>query len=202
MKLLPLALGLCLVARCFGGEAPAPVPPASNPAALRWYTQLKLHYLPKESGFLGIIGQSDQTVDVRGKPIPVQGQVYYMLTRELPANYLHHLESDDTQILIEGGPVDYFVFHPDGSVEKFTMGRDVEHGQVLVIPVHGGCWKALRLHPGVDYVLLANCLSPDWTPDRVRIGENDAWVARYAGRAPWATEAFLRELIGPNARAD
>jgi predicted cupin superfamily sugar epimerase len=63
--------------------------------------------------------------EVHGKPIPVQGQVYYMLTRELPANYLHWLESDDTQILIEGGPVDYYVFHPDGRAEMFTMGRDV-----------------------------------------------------------------------------
>lgn len=175
-----------------------PVPPASNPSALRWFEQLKMHYLPKESGFLALIDASEQTVEVHGKMIPVQGQVYYMLTSELPANYLHWLESDDTQILIEGGPVDYFVFHPDGRAEMFTMGRDTEHGQVLVIPVHGGCFKALRLHAGARYVLLANCLSPDWTADRVRIGAGADFVSKYKGKAPWATEDFLKELIGPN----
>lgn len=174
------------------------MPPAGNPQALHWYSALKMHYLPKESGFLAIIGASEQMTPVHGKSIPVQGQVYYMLTSELPANYLHWLESDDTQILIDGGPVDYYVFHPDGRAEMFTLGRDVEKGEVLVIPVHGGCYKALRLHPGVPFVLLANCLSPEWTPDRVRIGEGSAFIEKYQGKAPWATAAFLRELIGPN----
>jgi predicted cupin superfamily sugar epimerase len=79
-----------------------------------------------------------------------------------------------------------------------TLGREVEKGQVLVIPVPGGCFKALRLHPGASYVLLANCLSPDWTADRVKIGAGRDFIEKYRGRAPWATEAFLRKLIGPN----
>ena len=31
------------------------------------------------------------------------------------------------------------------------------------------------------YALMANTLSPEFTPDRVRIGEGAAWVKRYAG---------------------
>jgi hypothetical protein len=50
------------------------------------------------------------------------------------------------------------------------------------------------------FALMANVLSPGFTPDRVRIGERAAWIAKYRGAAPWATEAFLRELIGPNYR--
>jgi hypothetical protein len=45
---------------------------------------------------------------------------------------------------------------------------------------------------------LVNILSPEWTPDRVKIGGGADFIARYAGRAPWATETALRELIGPN----
>ena len=98
----------------------------------------------------------------------------------------------------EGGPVDYFIFHPDGHVEKVTLGRDVSAGERPVVAVPAGCWKALRLHPGARYALMANALSPEWTPDRVRIGENSAWVKRFSGAARWATPENLRALIGPN----
>jgi predicted cupin superfamily sugar epimerase len=174
------------------------VPAPSDPQARLWIAELGMHYLPMESGFLSLIATSEQKVEVGGRMLAVQSQVHYMLTRELPVNYLHWLASDDTHILLDGGPVDYFIFHPDGRAEKVTLGRDVAAGQRLVVPVPGGCWKALRLHPGAGFALMANALSPEWTPDRVRIGAGKDWVARYAGAASWATPAFLRELIGPN----
>jgi predicted cupin superfamily sugar epimerase len=173
-------------------------PVVSDPQARKWIADLGMNVLPRESGYLSLIGTSAQKAEVHGRLLAVQSQVYYMLTRELPVNYLHRLEPDDTHILLDGGPVDYFIFHPDGRVEKFTLGKDVAAGQVLVVPVPGGCWKALKLHPGVGYALMANALSPEFTPDRVKIGADEAWIAKYRGAAPWATDAFLRELIGPN----
>jgi predicted cupin superfamily sugar epimerase len=160
--------------------------------------KLKLDVLPKESGYLAILGRSAQMVSVDGRSLAVQSQNYYMLTRERPINYLHWLAPDDTHILIEGGPVDYYIFHPDGRVEKQTLGIDLDAGERPVIAVPGNCWKALRLHEGAAYALMANTLSPEFTPDRVRLGEGAAWVKRYAGAAPWATPEALRELIGPN----
>jgi predicted cupin superfamily sugar epimerase len=159
---------------------------------------LHLSVLPKESGYLGIIGVSAQRVTIDNRSLTVQSQNYYMLTRDLPVNYLHWLASDDTHILIEGAPVDYFIFHPDGRAEKFTLGMDLAAGQRPVIAVPGGCWKALRLHPGAGYALMANTLSPEFTPDRVKIGADAAWVKRFSNSVPWATPATLRELIGPN----
>jgi uncharacterized protein len=159
---------------------------------------LNLHVLPKESGYLGIVGVSTQTVNVGGKLLAVQSQNYYMLTRDRPINYLHWLASDDTHILVEGGPVDYFIFHPDGHAEKITLGTDLAAGQRPVIPVPGGCWKALRLHDGASYALMVNTLSPEFTPDRVKIGAGGDWVKRYTNAAPWATTEILREFIGPN----
>jgi uncharacterized protein len=159
---------------------------------------LQLHVLPKESGYLGIIGVSAQKVIIDGRALAVQSQNYYMLTRERPINYLHWLAPDDTHILIEGGPVDYFIFHPDGRVEKITLGMDVAAGQRPVVSIPGGCWKALRLHEGISYALMANTLSPEFTKDRVKIGAGPEWIKRYAAAAPWATPKALREFIGPN----
>jgi predicted cupin superfamily sugar epimerase len=160
--------------------------------------QLKLSVLPKESGYLGLIGSSALTTDVGGKKIAVQSQVYYMLTRERPINYLHWLAGDDTHILIEGGPVDYFIFHPDGRTEKVTLGRNYSAGERALIAVPGGCWKALRLHDGASYALMANVLSPEFTPDRVKIGAGEDWISKYTSTSPWATRETLRAFIGPN----
>jgi hypothetical protein len=45
---------------------------------------------------------------------------------------------------------------------------------------------------------MANALSPEFTPDRVRIGADSAWVKRFSGAASWATPENLRAFIGPN----
>lgn len=176
----------------------AAAPAGSDARARELIETLHLTVLPGESGYLGLIGDSAQKVIMDGRPLKVQSQVYYMLTRERPINYLHWLASDDTHIPIEGGPVDYFIFHPNGRAQKVVLGRDVAAGERPVVAVPGGCWKALRLHPGAAYALMANALSPEWTPDRVKIGAGEDWMHRYTGAAPWATKGNLRSLIGPN----
>jgi cellobiose-specific phosphotransferase system component IIC len=45
---------------------------------------------------------------------------------------------------------------------------------------------------------MANTLSPDFTPDRVKIGAGSEWMKQFTNAAPWATPTALRELIGPN----
>jgi predicted cupin superfamily sugar epimerase len=174
----------------------------SDARALELIQKLNLHVLPKESGYLGIIGVSKQMTAIDGRSLALQSQNYYMLTRDRPINYLHWLAPDDTHILIEGGPVDYFIFYPDGHAEKLVLGMDLDAGQRLVVAVPGGCWKALKLHDGVSYALMANALSPEFTSDRVKIGEGDEWVKRYVNSAPWATPKALREFIGPNWMPD
>ena len=186
---------LALFALC-GANAAAPT--GTDARAQELIRELNLHVLPKESGYLGLIGESAQKTTIDGRPLAIQSQVYYMLTRDRPINYLHWLAPDDTHILIEGGPVDYFIFHPDGKVEKIVLGRDVAHGERPLVAVPGGCWKALKLHDGVNYALMANALSPEFTPDRVHIGAGPAWIARFQSKAPWDTAKMLRELIGPN----
>jgi predicted cupin superfamily sugar epimerase len=183
----------------FHGDQPGiSAPTASSARVQELIRTLNLHVLPGESGYLGLIGQSAQTVPLDDHPLAIQSQVYYLLTSDRPINYLHWLASDDTHILIEGGPVDYFIFHPDGRAEKVVLGRDIAAGQRPIVAVPGNCWKALRLHPGASYALMANALSPEWTKDRVKIGAGQAWLSKYRYAAPWATEEALRILIGPN----
>jgi len=166
MRRLWLA-GTCVLAMC---AVQAATPPATDARAKEIIRTLKLTVLPKESGYLGIIGVSAQKVDVGGRMLAVQSQNYYMLTHEKPINYLHWL----------------------------ALGFDYAAGERPVVAVPGGCWKALSLREGAKYVLMVNTLSPEFTPDRVKIGEGAAWVKRFSGTASWATPEMLREFIGPN----
>jgi predicted cupin superfamily sugar epimerase len=191
----PLLAALSAVALTLVTAAPSS---PLNTRASELIHQLKLEPLPLESGYLGIIGRSAQSVTVHGRALAVQSQNYYMLTRDKPINYLHWLEPDDTHILIEGGPVDYFIFHPDGRAEKVTLGMNLAAGERPVVAVPGGCWKALRLRNGASYALMANTLSPEFTPDRVKIGAGKDWIKRFTNAAPWATPQTLREFIGPH----
>ena len=173
-------------------------PASPHPRAQELVETLRMEFLEGESGYFAFLGQSPQLVTQEGRELPAQSRIYYLLTQELPSNFLHWLASDDTHILLEGGPVDYFIFHPDGRAEKITLGRDLAAGQQLVIAVPGNCWKALQLHPEAGYALMANVLSPAWTPDRVTIGAGEDFVRRFTGAADWATPETLRGLIGPN----
>ncbi len=209
MRLLGLAILLAAGAARAGaggqGDVTSESAAAKAARAGELIRELRLTVLPKESGYLGIVGVSRQRVMVGGRALAVQSQNYYLLTRELPVNYLHWLEPDDTHILIEGGPVDYFIFCPafgtrEKRAEKVTLGMDLAKGERPIVAVPGGCWKALKLHDGAGYALMSNTLSPEFTPDRVRIGAGTDWVKEWAGSAGWATPEFLRELIGPNWR--
>jgi hypothetical protein len=200
MAVLTLVVGVVLVAKMpvCRAFAAGSEPVGSAERARELIRALGLKVLPRESGFLGIVGVSGPRVMVNGRPLAAQSQNYYMLTKSLPINYLHRLEPADTHILIEGGPVDYYIFHPDGHTEMVTLGINFSKGERPIVAVPAGCWKALRLRKGAEYALMANALSPEFTPDRVRIGEGADWVKRFAGSAAWATPEFLRELIGPN----
>ena len=172
--------------------------PSQDARAQELIATLKLQVLEGESGYLGLIGSSAEKMDGRNGRVAIQSQVYYMLTHDRPINYLHWLAPDDTHILIEGGPVDYFIFHSDGQAQRLTLGRNVAAGERPVVAVPGGCWKALQLHHDARYALMANVLSPAFTPDAVKIGAGSEWVKQYGGAAAWAAPETLRALIGPN----
>ena len=193
--LLILALALFLVEAVRGDDVPAP---PADAHARELISKYHLQYLPGESGYYGQLNISGLGVASAGKMLKAHSSIYYLLTREAPINYLHRLDSDDVHILLESGPVEYLIFHPDGSVERRVLGSDFSAGQSLMISIPGGCWKALRLLPSAPYALMANVLTPQWTPDGVHIGAGPAFIGKYAKAAPWATDDFLRSLIGPN----
>ena len=160
--------------------------------------QLDLKFLNVEAGLFNVVRVSDLQVEIGGENSAASNVIYLMLNRDQPANYVQWLYSDDYQVLIEGGPADYYLFYQDGSTEKITMGRDLAAGDQMIVPAPGGTAKAIVLHDEAEYVLLGSILSPAWSPHRARIGGDQAFVDKFRGSSDWADEDFIKKLIGPN----
>ncbi len=161
-------------------------------------TTLGLQPLNMESGHFGVVYVSAHEVVAADGAWRASNCIYYMLTQATPQNNLHWVWSDDYQILIEGGPADFFLFYANGRAERITMGRDIASGQQLIVPCPGDTYKAILLHDSADYLLTGSVVTPAWNPQRARVGGDATFIERFAGAAPWATPTFLRQLIGPN----
>ena len=160
--------------------------------------KLNLKFLNVEAGLFDVVRVSDIQVIAGDEHSPASNAIYLMLNQDQPINYVQWLYSDDYQVLIEGGPADYYLFYQDGTTEKITMGRDVAAGQRMIVPAPGGTAKAIILHDSAEYILMGSVLSPAWSPHRVRIGGDQAFVDKYRGSSDWASENFIKKLIGPN----
>jgi predicted cupin superfamily sugar epimerase len=160
--------------------------------------ELGLKFLNVEAGLFNVVRVSDLQVEIGGEISAASNVIYLMLNRDQPINYIQWLYSDDYQVLIEGGPADYYLFYQDGSTEKITMGRDLAAGDRMIVPAPGGTAKAIVLHDEAEYVLMGSVLSPAWSPHRARIGGDQAFVDKYRGSSDWANEDFIKKLIGPN----
>jgi predicted cupin superfamily sugar epimerase len=198
MPAMTRCIATALVSATLCASVFATEPLATPQRAQELIETLGLKPLNIEAGLFAVERVSDLPVMAGDGSSPASNAIYLMLTRDVPQNYIQWLYSDDYQVLIEGGPADYYLFYPDGSSEKITMGRDVAAGQRPLVPAPAGSAKAIVLAPEAEYLLVGSILSPAWSPARARIGIDDAFVQRYAGSSPWATPGFLAFLAGPN----
>jgi len=111
----------------------------SNARAQELIRTLKLHVLPRNPDILGL--SAIRAAGNGGWPNAGRSsQNYYMLTRDLPVNYLHWLAPDDYSYPDEGGPVDYFIFHPTGARRKLPLA--------WILPPGRGRWWRCRVVAG------------------------------------------------------
>lgn len=175
-------------------------PSANEPPSIRALIErFDMHYLEGESGYYGLRENSAFEGAFDGTILPAQSSIYYLLTAQLPTNFLHWLASEDTHILVSGGPADYYIFLETGEVQKVTLGTDYNAGQLPAVTVPARSYKAIQLQPGAEHAFFVNTLTPAWTPDRVKIGPNVNFLETYSEKSSWATEGFLQSLFPKNS---
>lgn len=106
--------------------------------------------------------------------------IYYLLTAEGPVGHFHKNRSDIVHYFHLGDPIDYFLIHPDGSLEQVTMGPDPRKGHRLQLTVSGGIWKASRLRPGGHgYGLISEAVTPGFDYRDMTLGTTSQLSAAF-----------------------
>jgi len=105
--------------------------------------------------------------------------IYFLVTAEAPATYLHRLLSDEVFHLYEGGPLDIVRLHPDGSSDVARLGRDLAAGERPQIVIPAGTWFGTELGPGVPYCLVGCTVAPGFEFADFELADGPELVARY-----------------------
>ncbi|WP_460774287.1 cupin domain-containing protein [Microbacterium sp. GXF7504] len=149
-----------------------------------WIERLGLQPLEGESGWWAPVFRSTVPVASELGDTTACNVIHYLLDAERPINAWHHLASDDTHMLLDGGPVEYITVDEAGAVRTTVL--DAAHP---VISIPAGSYKALRLLEPDSYALMGSVVTPAWTPERVRI---EPPVLR--DRPEWLTDDLMHAL--------
>jgi predicted cupin superfamily sugar epimerase len=109
--------------------------------------------------------------------------IYFLITADAPATYLHRLKSDEVFHLYEGGPLDVLRLHPDGRWDAPRLGLDLAAGERPQIVIPAGTWFGTELTPGTEYCLVGCTVAPGFDFTDFELAEGPELAARYPGAA-------------------
>ena len=94
-----------------------------------------------------------------GAPRAASTAIYFLLTAEAPASFLHRLKSDELFHLYEGGPLDVLLLgEREARVER--LGLDLAAGERPQIVIPTGTWFGTELVAGASHVLFGCTVAP------------------------------------------
>ncbi|WP_354637583.1 cupin domain-containing protein [Kitasatospora camelliae] len=106
--------------------------------------------------------------------------IQYLLTAWSPIGHWHLNRSDILHFHHHGDPITYHLLHPDGRYETAVLGQDPARGQLLVLAVPGGVWKASHLTGG-DHGLISEAVAPGFDYADMTLGRAGDLLRRFPG---------------------
>ena len=114
--------------------------------------------------------------------------IYFLVTVDQPATFLHRLKSDEVFHLYEGGPLDILRLLPDGRWDVARLGTDLPAGERPQHVIPAGTWFGTELSPGAAYCLVGCTVAPGFEFEDFDLDRGDALERAY----PEASERIRR----------
>ncbi|MEU3603117.1 cupin domain-containing protein [Streptomyces sp. NPDC006798] len=108
--------------------------------------------------------------------------IHYLLTRWSPVGHWHRNRSDILHYHHHGDPITYHLLFPDGGYRTAVLGQEPREGQLLVLAVPGGVWKAAHLTTG-DHALISEAVSPGFDYADMTLARAGYLLERFPERA-------------------
>ena len=108
--------------------------------------------------------------------------IYFLLSREQPATFLHRLQSDELFHLYEGGPLHVLLLGPDG-VRTPVLGLDLASGQRPQITIPAGTWFAAELDAAASHCLFGCTVAPGFEFEDFELAAGPELASRYPDAA-------------------
>jgi predicted cupin superfamily sugar epimerase len=86
--------------------------------------------------------------------------IYFLVTSDAPATFLHRLISDEVFHLYEGGPLDIVRLFPDGESDVARLGLDLAKGERPQIVIPARAWFGTELAPTATHCLVGCTVAP------------------------------------------
>lgn len=122
---------------------------------------------------------------------PIFNWAYYLLPEGVICPFHLHLADESWQYCL-GGPLDLFLIHSNGKLEKIRIGNDINKDQQFIHIVPRDVWMAAQTIPKAGYTLITHLVSPAFFPQDNTKGYYDILVEKFPQH-----ESLIREFAWP-----
>ena len=109
--------------------------------------------------------------------------IYFLITSDQPATFLHRLRSDEIFHLYEGGPLDLVRLFADGTCDVARLGLDLAAGERPQIAVPAGTWFGTELAGGATHCLVGCTVAPGFEYADFELADGPELAVRYPDAA-------------------
>ena len=126
---------------------------------------------------------SDVHSDRHGGRRAASTAIYFLVTANEPATYLHRLLSDEVFHLYDGGPLEIVRLFPDGRSDVAVLGMNLAAGERPQVVVPAGTWFGTTLRPGASHCLVGCTVAPGFDFADFELAEGPELESRYPALA-------------------
>jgi predicted cupin superfamily sugar epimerase len=109
--------------------------------------------------------------------------IYFLVTAEEPATFLHRLVSDEVFHLYDGGPLEIVRLFPDGQWDVAVLGMNLGAGERPQIVIPAGTWFGTELRAGASHCLVGCTVAPGFDLADFELAQGPELEARYPAAA-------------------
>jgi predicted cupin superfamily sugar epimerase len=160
-----------------------------HPRAAEIIARLGLEPHP-ERGFFAETYRAKASVSAASHPgaRSASTAIYFLVTSDAPATFLHRLISDEVFHFYEGGPLDIVRLLPDGESDVARLGLDLAMGERPQIVIPAGAWFATELAPAATHCLVGCTVAPGFDFADFELADGPELARQY----PAASERIAR----------